>query len=476
MGLIMKKVEIELTGSTMKYYENLGYKIPKIKNKWGKFTTPKGTKIMVDIKDLSNGSDAFISVICDNPDCINPVERQMTYANYNRFKKSDKFYCNKCSHKLFAGDKERKTKLKKTISFEQWCIEHDRKDVLDRWDYEKNNCKPDEVCYSSHGFNEKGYWFKCPTSLHDSELKSIKAFVNGNEGSIECIVCHSFAVWGINNIGLDFLERYWDYDKNIGINPYKISYCINKKVWFKCQEKDYHDSYDMVCGSFVKGNRCSYCSSKKIHPLDSLGTLCPKSVKLWSDKNTKTPYEYTISSGQKVWWKCLDGKHEDYYRCICDSSGRRDFRCPECIQERDESLLQGKVRLYLEELGYEILHEQNCTILPQNPKYVGSQGHMPFDNEILVNNQPCVIEVNGEQHYKITGFARLHAKRHNTTPKYELCMQQVRDRYKRIYAKSMGYEHLEIPYTANNTEETYKQLIDNKILQINDNIILKEAI
>jgi len=45
-------------------------------------------------------------------------------------------------------------------------------------------------------------------------------------------------------------------------------------------------------------------------------------------------------------------------------------------------------------------------------------------------------------------------------------MQKVRDRYKRIFAKSQGYFYLEIPYWTDDKEETWNKLIDDNIKQI----------
>lgn len=58
MGLITKEVEILLTNN-VKYYEDLGYKIPREKNKQGKLTVPIGSKILVKINDLP-----FLSIVC----------------------------------------------------------------------------------------------------------------------------------------------------------------------------------------------------------------------------------------------------------------------------------------------------------------------------------------------------------------------------------------------------------------------------
>lgn len=303
-------------------------------------------------------------------------------------------------------------------------------------------------------------------NLHNSELKNISDFVNGHEGSITCNACNSFAQWGIDNICKDFLEKYWDWEKNKNINPWKITKsCANPYVYLKCQEIDYHKSYKITCHKFVDNRRCPYCNPRKnkVHVLDSLGTLFPEVLKIWSDKNKKSPYEYSLNSGKYVWWKCSEGKHEDYYRSI-HSSNSYKFRCPECINEKNESLLQEKVRLYLNELGYIILHENNCTLKCINPitKYP-----LHYDNEVKLNNKPLLIEVNGIQHYKITGFHTLASIKNNSTPEQELKYQKEKDKYKKEYALLHGYEFLTIPYYTDDKDETWKNLINNKI-----NIIL----
>lgn len=344
-------------------------------------------------------------------------------------------------------------------SFAQWCIDHNRKDVLNRWDYQLNKNNPFNIGYGS----VQKYYFKCPKGIHQSELKCLNNFTNKykmQEGSIGCNACNSFAQWGIDNICSDFLEKYWDYDKNKNINPWKISKSTKTKVYIKCIKIKYHDSYLITTNDFVNGKRCSYCSGRKIHKFDSLGWLYPESFQYWSDKNKKSPYEYISHSSSMVYWKCPNKKHNDYKRSI-DEAVRLCFRCPLCTAERNESFLQEKVRLYIENMKYNIHHENNCTLLPINPK---TKMPLPFDNEI--EELKLIIEVNGSQHYKITNFAKLKAKRANTTPEYELHKQQLYDRYKKYVAYKNGYEYLAIPYWTDDKKETWKQMIDNKMIQI----------
>ena len=104
----------------------------------------------------------------------------------------------------------------------------------------------------------------------------------------------SFAQWGIENFGEDFLDKYWNWEKNneIGINPYKIGYGSHKKVWLYCLKHDYHNydregnkiGYQITCGNFYNNRRCGYChkgrGSSKVHYKDSLAYNYPDITKM----------------------------------------------------------------------------------------------------------------------------------------------------------------------------------------------------
>ena len=75
----------------------------------------------------------------------------------------------------------------------------------------------------------------------------------------------------------------------------------------------------------------------------------------------------------------------------------------------------------------------------------------------MENGKHLIIEVHGEQHYKIGNY---------TKTKEELQQRKLIDRYKRIKCIQSGYEYLELPYIAFDNEETYKKLIDDKIKEI----------
>ena len=446
MGLISKEVEISLTSRVLKWYENKGYKIPRVKNNSYKFVVPKGTNMWVKVEDLPNGSRALVEVKCDCKDCKNPYLKPITWENYKRNLREDgKYYCQKCGTNLFGRKKALKTRLEKSISFEQWCIDNNRQDILDRWDYKLNDKLPSEVSYGT-----SRYWFKCDrNSQHKSELKNVYSFTSGEEGTMLCNQCNSFAQWGIDNISEDFLDKYWDWDKNneLGINPWEISKRSNiSKVWIICQEKDYHGSYKVICSNFAKenGTRCPYCNtwaSGKVHPLESLGQLLEDKnlLYLWSDKNKKSPYEYAPMSNKKAWWKCPEGKHEDFKRKISDANGKCRFRCSECQS------FKGEIRIK------EYLANNNIEFIPQK-EFDGllglKNGNLSYDFYLPQYN--FLIEYQGEYH---DGNGGEYIKR-------KLKRQQEHDRRKREYAKNNKIDLLEIWYwDYDNIEKILEEFI-----------------
>lgn len=145
-----------------------------------------------------------------------------------------------------------------TKSLYDWCIENERQDILDLWDYELNNCNPDEIPHSSN----KKYWFKCPKGIHKSELRPIGSITNNKNYSFKCNQCNSFGQYLIDTYGEDAIELYWDYELN-KVNPFEIAKCSPKKVWIKCQRNSLHPSYQIKCYSFTNGRRCSVCKESR---------------------------------------------------------------------------------------------------------------------------------------------------------------------------------------------------------------------
>ena len=96
MGLITKEVEITITGKYIKYFENLGYEIPRRKNSAGRMTVPPDTKIKVKVEHLRTTSRVKVLVKCD--EC--GKEYELSYCDYLKTLHDGKKYCEKCARMM----------------------------------------------------------------------------------------------------------------------------------------------------------------------------------------------------------------------------------------------------------------------------------------------------------------------------------------------------------------------------------------
>jgi hypothetical protein len=335
----------------------------------------------------------------------------------------NKYYCSTCCIKenLVKDEPNQiiyKEKYKKE-TFEEWCIENNRNDLLDRWNNELNNCLPSEV-YKTKG----DYWFNCPKGVHEPELKSIACIIKNQNTSAKCNKCNSIGQWIFDNLGNDALEKYW-HNSNV-LNPFDVPRSSTLKPIFQCQKFEYH-IYSVACCSFIQGTRCGYCCSKKVHELDSLGANIPKAIELWSDKNEKTPFEVSIGSLIEVpWWKCSEGIHEDYQRNV-HASNTYDFRCPSCAFSKGEKRISEILTIH------HILNEPQKTF----DGLIGLGGGL-LSYDFYLPDHNLLIEYQGEQHEKIIkGF-------HNSKKDFE--KQLEHDRRKKQYAINKNINLLEIWY------------------------------
>jgi hypothetical protein len=267
--------------------------------------------------------------------------------------------------------------------------------LLDRWDYDLNQISPEEVARTS----PRKYYFKCPRDIHESSAYKLINLTKYSYGAAQCKWCNSFAQWGIDNIDENFLDLYWDYDKNKSVDPWKIPFRARSTttIYINCQYDESHGSYKTFPDHFVEG-----------------------------------------------------------------------YRCHTCVASRTESYLQEIVRKYIESsYSYKLTHEYDCSIIAYNKN---SKHYMPFDNDLeIANNLHLMIECHGKQHYEITQYTKMYAKRANISLEEALCRQRERDRIKKEYALSIpGYYYLELSYQVIK-DGSFALLIDDKIKEILNN-------
>lgn len=263
-----------------------------------------------------------------------------------------------------------------------------------------------------------------------------------------------FAEYILENFSEDFLNKIWNHEMN-KISPFEISFKSQNKIWLNCENKNYH-VYPISPSHFSEGRRCGFCSGDRLHYMDSLGYLFPESVELISDTEKINLFEEFPKTSKILFWKCENGIHDDYPR-IVENATRRRFSCPECMRERQESYLQEKVRTYLEFIFKSVLHENECTINPVNPR---TGFKLRYDNEIA--DKRLIIEVHGIQHL----IPKFNFNKDNKRLDIELKELQWRDEFKKKHALNMGYKYLAIWYYEDDKNETWKNSINNFIKDI----------
>lgn len=201
--------------------------------------------------------------------------------------------------------------------------------MLDAWRYDLNGCSPNEISFKS---NKKCY-FHCgninhkPRSFILCNLTSIKCKVSKDNF---CIGCKSVGEYIHNNYPDINIDEIWS-DKN-DCSPYDVSDGSTKKIWLRCLSNKTHPDYDINAYNIKNSINCPYCASKRLCATNTLGYEYPEVFSIWSDKNNKTPFEYTSYSNKVVYIKCPTGKHDDYKRKIC-AHVLYGFRCPQCSIE-----------------------------------------------------------------------------------------------------------------------------------------------
>lgn len=101
----------------------------------------------------------------------------------------------------------------------------------------------------------------------------------------------------------------WNYEKNIDLDPSKLTLGSGKKVWWICNKKH---AWIARIDHRNNGSGCPYCSGRIVTITENdLQTVNPTLALEWNyDKNNGlTPFDVLPSSNKKVWWKCSNG-HE----------------------------------------------------------------------------------------------------------------------------------------------------------------------
>lgn len=276
-------------------------------------------------------------------------------------------------------------------------IQDNHIEILEEWDYNKNSENPLHIVSTSG----KKVWWKC---LTNDKHPSYDMIINDKIGKkLGCPYCSGHRVCLENCIKTfaPLVLKEWDYDKNI-LSPNGVTYQSHKKVWWKCLTDVSHPSYNMIIQNKVNGEGCPYCTGKRIYKTNSLEYLRPDIAREWDKKlNKKAPTMFTVSSGYKVWWKCLKNtKHPSWKTSIAWRTNKKaPTKCPTCNQSKGEIMI------------YQFLTRNNIKYIQQF-SYT-THKRLKYDFMIEYNNKRALIEFDGIQHFDICYYYKTKKELNN---------------------------------------------------------------
>ena len=197
-------------------------------------------------------------------------------------------------------------------------------EVVEEWDYDSNNFRPDEVTAHS---GKKAVWI-CKKEKHRYVAPICKRS-NGHG----CPYCAGkLPIKGKTDLATvhpEFIEE-WDYKTN-GVTPYEVSYASNKKFAWVCKKEKHR--YEATVNNRHSGKGCPYCAGNRPIPgKTDFATVYPELLDEWDYANNEiSPDKVTASSGKKINWICKKERHP-YSATIANRV--RGKGCPYCAGNR----------------------------------------------------------------------------------------------------------------------------------------------
>ena len=370
------------------------------------------------------------------------------------------------------------------------------------WDFQKN--LDVNIFEITKGSANKYWWYcqKCDDSYPQAMNK--KVIERG------CSICKGYYCTKKNSFGGKFPEllKEWNYDKNVNISPFQVSYGSGKKVWWNCLEcgESYENTIDRRTSQNAK---CPYCRGFRVGSKNNLAYTHPEIASMWdySKNENLLPQNIIKGSNIKVHWKCNKCGHESFVRvvnkvgckvcsnqeakmgvndiattnpflakyllnkedsfCYSEFSGKKvDWKCIDC----DTVLKQKKIAdinrgvfpcpicsdgvSFGEKVLYNILILNNIEF--EKEKEFTWSNNKRYD--FYIKDSSTIIEVHGEQHYN-GSFSKLGGR--------TLDEEITNDLYKEQLAKDNGIEHyIQIKSIGMDLEKITKELLESEVCNI----------
>lgn len=248
MAILEKEVWVGLNHMNISYYEGMSYVIPRRKDKNGRMTIPRGTKILVKIEDLQESSNVHLTKICDEDSCGKYIINQPFHIILKARKNGDgKDRCNKCASK--KGGITQKDNVKYDRSLEYWAKNNSREYLLDEFS-RSNQKKPNLISQST----SDQYLWNCPKCKSQYPMSVAN---RTSKSATNCPYCAGHRVNNTNCIQSTHCETA------LLLKDERLRHTItagsNRNEIFKCDNCGFEEG-KIVCNVVKQGFRCSKCS------------------------------------------------------------------------------------------------------------------------------------------------------------------------------------------------------------------------
>ena len=130
--------------------------------------------------------------------------------------------------------------------------------------------------------------------------------------------------------GYPELVAQWDARRNVGVEPWEITYGSGKRLWWKCPKGPDHEWQATPCHRTVRGAGCPFCQNKRVSVTNCLATTHPELARQWHPRRNGElkPTDVTAGAKKRVWWTCPKGPDHEWETAVTDRRGGNG--CPAC--------------------------------------------------------------------------------------------------------------------------------------------------
>lgn len=220
------------------------------------------------------------------------------------------------------------------ISLKDWCTTNNRFDLLEQWDYEKNDSiSPDT---STYGSTQTAHWL-CDKG------HSWTATINSRTRGSGCPYCSGrLPILGETDLATTHpsLALEWHPTKNGSKTPEMVKAGTHQKAWWLCPSCKFEWETD-ISSRGITGTGCPECAKRTISKArrtpssgQSLYIKYPQISAEWDyiKNDPLTPHDVSYRSHQIVFWTCEKG--HSWKSSI--SNRTRGWGCPYCGNKKVE--------------------------------------------------------------------------------------------------------------------------------------------